>query len=105
MFCVQVKRRTAQLKKFLGSTVKKTVHKAKTIAQEVSIHARHREDGLEIVDEVCPMGEQYIKLKASNSHKGPYEFDCLQHVQVNNIVVCVCAHVCVCACACKPGPF
>lgn len=77
----RVKRRTAQLKKFLGSTMKKTVHKAKTIAQEVSTHARHREDGLEIVDEVCPTGEQYIKLKASNSHKGPYEFDCLQHVQ------------------------
>lgn len=75
----QVKRKTAQLKRLIGSTVMKTVHKAKTIAHEVS---RHREDGLEVVDEMCVTGEQYIKLKASNSHKGPYEFDCLQHVQV-----------------------
>ncbi|XP_039276453.1 WD repeat-containing protein 44-like [Nilaparvata lugens] len=72
-----VKRKTAKLKQFM----KRTVSKAKTIAQEVSTHARHRDDALEVVDEVCPSGEQYIKLKASNSHKGPYEFDCLQHVQ------------------------
>lgn len=32
------------------------------------------------MDEVNP-GEQYIKLKASNSHKGPYDFDSLKHVQ------------------------
>ncbi|XP_075209994.1 WD repeat-containing protein 44 [Lycorma delicatula] len=76
-----VKRRTAKIKQFIGLTMKKTVIKAKTIAQEVSTHARHREDGLEVVDELCTSGEQYIKLKASNSHKGPYEFDCLQHVQ------------------------
>lgn len=35
---------------------------------------------MDIVDDVYP-GEQYIKLKASNSHKGPYDFDSLQHVQ------------------------
>ncbi|XP_046671970.1 WD repeat-containing protein 44 [Homalodisca vitripennis] len=74
----RVRRKTAQLKRLIGSTVMKTVHKAKTIAHEVS---RHREEGLEVVDEMCVAGEQYIKLKASNSHKGPYEFDCLQHVQ------------------------
>nr|CAD7256714.1 unnamed protein product [Timema shepardi] len=75
----KVRRRTAQLKKFLGSKVKKTIGKARSIAQEVS-HARHKEDVMDIVDEVNP-GEQNIKLKASGSHKGPYEFDSLQHVQ------------------------
>lgn len=74
-----MRRKTAQLKRLIGSTVMKTVNKAKTIAHEVS---RHREEGLEVVDEISVAGEQYIKLKASNSHKGPYEFDCLQHVQV-----------------------
>uniref|UniRef100_A0A1B6FDJ7 WD repeat-containing protein 44 n=2 Tax=Proconiini TaxID=565685 RepID=A0A1B6FDJ7_9HEMI len=73
----RVRRKTAQLKRLIGSTVMKTVHKAKTIAHV----SRHREEGLEVVDEMCVAGEQYIKLKASNSHKGPYEFDCLQHVQ------------------------
>ncbi|XP_049785199.1 WD repeat-containing protein 44 [Schistocerca cancellata] len=75
----KMRKRTAQLKKFLGSKVRKTMDKAKSIAQEVS-HARHKEDVMDIVDEVNP-GEQYIKLKASGSHKGPYEFDSLQHVQ------------------------
>lgn len=31
-----VRKRTARFKRFLGSTVKKTMNKAKTIAQEVS---------------------------------------------------------------------
>lgn len=75
----KVKRQTAKLKRLIGSTVKKTVNKAKTIAQEVS-HARHKEDVADLVDEVHP-GEQNIKLKASNSHKGPYEFEKVQHIQ------------------------
>ncbi|XP_076295873.1 WD repeat-containing protein 44 isoform X1 [Lasioglossum baleicum] len=76
----RVRKRTQKIKRFLGSTVKKTMDKAKSIAQEVS-HARHKEDVMDIVDEVYPGEQQYIKLKASNSHKGPYEFSCLQHVQ------------------------
>ncbi|XP_029154900.1 WD repeat-containing protein 44-like [Nylanderia fulva] len=76
----RVRKRTQKLKRFLGSTVKKTMNKAKSIAQEVS-HARHKEDVMDIVDEVYPGEQLYIKLKASNSHKGPYEFSCLQHVQ------------------------
>ena len=76
----RVRKKTQKLKRFLGSTVKKTMDKAKSIAQEVS-HARHKEDVMDIVDEVYPGEQQYIKLKASNSHKGPYEFGCLQHVQ------------------------
>ncbi|KAL3280255.1 hypothetical protein HHI36_017750 [Cryptolaemus montrouzieri] len=75
----RVRRRTAKLKRFLDSTVKKTMHKAKSIAQEVS-HARHKEDTIDIIDNVHP-GEQNIKLKTSNSHKGPYEFEKVEHVQ------------------------
>ncbi|XP_026686590.1 WD repeat-containing protein 44-like [Diaphorina citri] len=71
----RVRRKTAQLKRFLGSTVKKTMDKAKNIAH------RHKEDVMDIVDEVNPQGEG-IKLKASNSHKGPFDFESLQHVQV-----------------------
>lgn len=56
-----VRKKTAKLKRLLGSTVKKTMHKAKSIAQEMS-HARHKEDVMDIVDEVHP-GEQNIKLK------------------------------------------
>ncbi|XP_049870925.1 WD repeat-containing protein 44 isoform X2 [Pectinophora gossypiella] len=69
----------ARLKRFFGSTVKKTVDAAKSLAQEVS-HARHKEDVADIADDV--RGEHNIKLKASNSHKGPYDFDgCVRHVQ------------------------
>ncbi|XP_032516306.2 WD repeat-containing protein 44 isoform X2 [Danaus plexippus] len=68
-----------RLKRFFGSTVKKTVDAAKSLAQEVS-HARHKEDVADIVDEV--RGEHNVKLKASNSHKGPYDFDgCVRYVQ------------------------
>ncbi|XP_037296857.1 WD repeat-containing protein 44 isoform X3 [Manduca sexta] len=74
-----IKRKTEKLKRFLGSTVKKTVDAAKSLAQEVS-HARHKEDVADIADDV--RGEHNIKLKASNSHKGPYDFDgCVRHVQ------------------------
>ncbi|XP_011307374.1 WD repeat-containing protein 44 isoform X2 [Fopius arisanus] len=76
----RVRKKTQKFKRFLGSTVKKTMDKAKSIAQEVS-HARHKEDVMDIVDDVYPGEPQVIKLKASNSHKGPYEFSCLQHVQ------------------------
>lgn len=74
----RLKRKTARLKRFFGSTMRKTVDKAKSIASEVS-HARHKEDVADIVDVVNP--EQNIKIKASSSNKGPYEFAKLQHVQ------------------------
>ncbi|KAI8420631.1 hypothetical protein MSG28_007875 [Choristoneura fumiferana] len=74
-----IRKKTEKLKRFLGSTVKKTVDAAKSLAQEVS-HARHKEDVADIADDV--RGEHNIKLKASNSHKGPYDFDgCVRHVQ------------------------
>ncbi|KAJ1529621.1 hypothetical protein ONE63_006388 [Megalurothrips usitatus] len=75
-----VRKRTARFKRFLGSTVKKTMNKAKTIAQEVS-HARHKEDVMDIEDLVNPNEPSNMKLKASSSHKGPYEFDQLQYIQ------------------------
>lgn len=74
----RIKRKTAKLKRFFGSTMRKTVDKAKSIASEVS-HARHKEDVADIVDVVNP--EQNIKIKASSTNKGPYEFAKLQHVQ------------------------
>ncbi|XP_066252281.1 WD repeat-containing protein 44 isoform X2 [Euwallacea similis] len=74
-----MRKRTAKLKRLIGTNVKKAMHKAKSIAQEVS-HARHKEDVIDIVDNVHP-GEQSCKLKASNSHKGPYEFEKIEHFQ------------------------
>uniref|UniRef100_A0A182Q5M6 WD repeat-containing protein 44 n=1 Tax=Anopheles farauti TaxID=69004 RepID=A0A182Q5M6_9DIPT len=74
----RLKRRTARLKRFFRSTAKKTVSKAKSIASEVS-HARHKEDVADIQDVSNP--EQNIKIKASSTNKGPYDFAKLQHVQ------------------------
>lgn len=66
-----MRKKTAKLKRFLGSTVKKTMHKAKSIAHEVS-HARYKEDVLDLVDEVHP-GEQCIKLKVNVIYYLPLE--------------------------------
>nr|NVI79819.1 putative WD repeat-containing protein 44 [Cucujiformia] len=46
-------------------------------------HARHKEDTIDIIDNVHP-GEQNLKLRTSNSHKGPYEFEKVEHVQEIN---------------------
>nr|MBE5727690.1 putative WD repeat-containing protein 44 [Cucujiformia] len=46
-------------------------------------HARHKEDTIDLIDNVHP-GEQNIKLKTSHSHKGPYEFEKVEHVQEIN---------------------
>lgn len=74
----RLRKKTARLRHFLGSTMRKTVVRAKLIASEVS-HARHKEDVADIVDVMNP--EQNIKIKASSTNKGPYEFTKLQHVQ------------------------
>ncbi|CAL8119089.1 unnamed protein product [Orchesella dallaii] len=75
-----MKKKTAQVKRFLGSTVKKTVDKAKSLA-----HKRHRKEDVDIsTNEGVVLGsgqEPLVKMKASHSHKGPYEFDQLQLVQ------------------------
>lgn len=74
----RLKRKTAKIKKFFKTTAQKAASKAKSIASEVS-HARHKEDIAEIVDVANP--EQSIKIKASKTNTGPYEFAKLQHVQ------------------------
>ncbi|XP_073814597.1 WD repeat-containing protein 44 isoform X2 [Musca autumnalis] len=74
----RLKRKTAKIKRVFGSAMRKTVDKAKSLASEVS-HARHKEDVADIVDVMNP--EQNIKIKASSTNKGPYEFTKLQHVQ------------------------
>lgn len=74
----RLKRKTARIKKFFKTTAAKAASKAKSIASEVS-HARHKEDIAEIVDVCNP--EQSIKIKASKTNTGPYEFSKLQHVQ------------------------
>uniref|UniRef100_A0A1A9V5Z4 WD repeat-containing protein 44 n=1 Tax=Glossina austeni TaxID=7395 RepID=A0A1A9V5Z4_GLOAU len=74
----RLKKKTAKIKRFFGSTVRRTVDKARSFASEVS-HARHKEDVADIVDVMNP--EQNIKIKASSTNKGPYEFTKLQHVQ------------------------
>lgn len=58
-----MRKKTAKLKRLIGTNVKKAMHKAKSIAQEVS-HARHKEDVIDIVDNVHP-GEQNCKLKVN----------------------------------------
>ncbi len=73
----------SQLKKFLGSTVRRTVDRAKMMAHEVSAHSSGRaarEEMIDIPDELTG-GEQHVKMKAASGHKGPYEFDTLQCVQ------------------------
>lgn len=74
----RLKRKTAKIKKFFKTTAQKAASKAKSIASEVS-HARHKEDIAEIVDVANP--EQSIKIKASKTNTGPYEFAKLKHVQ------------------------
>ena len=74
----RLKRKTARIKKFFKTTAQKAASKAKSIASEVS-HARHKEDIAEIIDVANP--EQSIKIKASKTNTGPYEFAKLQHVQ------------------------
>lgn len=79
---ITVIKTATKLKRLLGLTVRKTMSKAKTIAQEVS-NVRHKED-VEVRDDINQQNELF-KFRASNSHKGPYEFQSLQQVQVSNI--------------------
>lgn len=74
----RLRRKTTRIKKFFKETAQKAASKAKSIASEVS-HARHKEDIAEIPD--CANPEQNIKIKASKTNTGPYEFSKIQHVQ------------------------
>lgn len=73
-----VKKKTAQVRRFLGSTVKRTVDKAKSLASR-----RHVKEDVDIStnEDVLGLGQDpLLKMKASHSHKGPYDFDHLQQV-------------------------
>ena len=68
--------KTEKLRKFLDVTMRK----AKSIAQ-----SRHKEEVIEIADETNAQGnEEFFKLKAAHSHKGPYEFQNTKFVQSLN---------------------
>lgn len=75
-----VRKKTQQVKRFLGTTVKKTVDRAKSLA-----HRSHKKEDVDIsTNEGVGLSggqEPLVKMKASHSHKGPYEFDHLQIVQ------------------------
>lgn len=51
----------SQLKKFLGSKVRRTVGKARLMAQEVSLPGRQKEEMIDIPDELTG-GEQHVKV-------------------------------------------
>lgn len=74
----RIRRKTTRIKRFFKETAQKAASKAKSIASEVS-HARHKEDIAEISD--CANPDQVIKIKASKTNTGPYEFSKIQHVQ------------------------
>nr|XP_027217483.1 uncharacterized protein LOC113809995 isoform X2 [Penaeus vannamei] len=75
-----VKKKTSQLKKFLGRKMESAVNKAKSLAHEVS--HRHREEK-DVFEDDAPAHDtmQYVKIKTAHSHKGPHEFDNLMYVQ------------------------
>ncbi|KAF0304526.1 WD repeat-containing protein 44 [Amphibalanus amphitrite] len=78
-----VRKKTAQFRRFLGRTVNKARDRAEVIAQKMS-HVRHREerDAFESLDGVADAHTVIrVPMKASSSHKGPYEFDQLLFVQ------------------------
>ncbi|XP_064100481.1 WD repeat-containing protein 44-like isoform X1 [Macrobrachium nipponense] len=75
-----VKKKTSQLKKFLGRKMESAVSKARSLAHEVS--HRHREEK-DVFEDDAPAHDtmQYVKIKTAHSHKGPHEFDNLMYVQ------------------------
>ncbi|KAK4309503.1 hypothetical protein Pmani_018855 [Petrolisthes manimaculis] len=76
-----VKKKTSQLKKFLGRKMESAVNKARSLAMEVSQH-RHREER-DIFEDDAPTHDtmHFVKIKTAHSHKGPLEFDNLMYVQ------------------------
>ncbi|XP_071515833.1 uncharacterized protein [Panulirus ornatus] len=75
-----VKKKTYQLKKFLGRKMESAVNKARSLAHEVS--HRHREEK-DVFEDDAPAHDtmHYVKIKTAHSHKGPLEFDNLMYVQ------------------------
>ncbi|XP_050738931.1 WD repeat-containing protein 44-like isoform X4 [Eriocheir sinensis] len=75
-----VKKKTSQLKKFLGRKMESAVNKARSLAHEVS--HRHREEK-DVFEDDAPAHDtmHYVKIKTTHNHKGPHEFDNLMYVQ------------------------
>lgn len=76
-----VRRKTAKVKRFFTTNMRKTVDNVKQLTQrhsrkeDVDISSNNNEGA------VLSAGQEPVKMKASHSHKGPYEFDQLQIVQ------------------------
>ncbi|KAG1678566.1 WD repeat-containing protein 44 [Nymphon striatum] len=78
-----MKRKATKIKKMIGRTVEMTVNKIKSVADEV-YHTKHGDDmdsSDEDVNDGTAAGRNFIKYKASSSHKGPYDFDNIKLVQ------------------------
>ncbi|KAK8399827.1 hypothetical protein O3P69_003684 [Scylla paramamosain] len=73
-----VKKKTSQLKKFLGRKMESAVNKARSLAHEVS--HRHREEK-DIFEDDAPAHDTMHYVKIKTGHKGPHEFDNLMYVQ------------------------
>ncbi|XP_067118588.1 WD repeat-containing protein 44 isoform X2 [Centruroides vittatus] len=69
------------IRKKIEKTVEKTVNKLKDVADEVK-HSRHSED-IDTSEEetMSPDARPSVKIKASGSHKGPYEFEGIKVLQ------------------------
>lgn len=52
----------SQLKKFLGSKVRRTVGRARMMATEVTLPGRQKEEMIDIPDELTG-GEQHVKVR------------------------------------------
>lgn len=69
------------IRKKIEKTVEKTVNKLKDVADEVK-HSRHSEDIDTSEEEIMsPDARPSVKIKASGSHKGPYEFEGIKVLQ------------------------
>ncbi|XP_076338812.1 WD repeat-containing protein 44 [Tachypleus tridentatus] len=73
-------KKTTRFRKMLGKKVEKTVHKLKTVADEV-YHLKHNDELDSSEEDVASDLRHTLKVKAASSHKGPYEFDGVRLVQ------------------------
>lgn len=61
------------MKKFIGSQVRRTVGRAKMMAQEVSLPGRQKEEMIDIPDELTG-GEQHVKVNFGLSYSFEFYF-------------------------------
>jgi len=78
----RVRKRTAKLRRFLGTTVKKTVDMAKSAKSSIPHRKKKEEVDISINEDPASLeAEPLVKMKASHRHKGPYDFDNMQQIQ------------------------